>query len=70
MKPMNIMRRPRRYAPGTRVVQFSTNRPGEVVQILPGRRRLVATTGPDRNQDRRLAYVVHTRDLRREADYA
>lgn len=58
-----------RYPTGTRVVQFSTNRPGEVVAVLPGRRRLVATTGPDRNQDRVAAAVVSTRDLRREVDY-
>lgn len=59
-----------RYPPGTRVVQFSTNRPGKVVAVLPGRQRLVASIGPDRSQDRVAAAVISTRDLRREIDYS
>lgn len=67
---MNLMRRSQRYAPGTRVVHFSTNRPGEVIEALPKRRYLVATTPPGRNTDRRLVQVLRTRDLRREIDYS
>jgi hypothetical protein len=66
---MNIRRTLTRYPTGTRVVQFSTNRPGEVVAVLSRGQRLIMATGSGRNQDRRLAQIVPTRDLRREVDY-